>query len=209
MSTRDLSRLTSDIVAAYVEHNHVQPDKLPDLLGTVHATLVLLSMPVQARVVVEAAVPAVPIKKSVLGDRIICLCCGKSFATLKRHIRTDHCLEADDYRDRFGLPRTYPMTCEDYSKRRTELAKRAGLGRGRLRGDPQQVEAIEMEAAGIEQPSEVIEVQAEPVRAEKRVTSILKPKDRAKASKAIVADDTAPEVVEDDQEASQEAMEAA
>src|SRR5918997_374836 len=79
----------------------------------------------------EPLEPAVPVKKSVTADAIVCLEDGKKFKSLKRHLRTDHNLSPEEYRARWGLPRDYPMVASNYAASRSELAKKIGLGRGR------------------------------------------------------------------------------
>jgi predicted transcriptional regulator len=75
--------------------------------------------------------PAVPVGKSVFRDHIVCLECGNRFSTLKRHIRTEHGLTPEEYRQRFGLGLLYPLVAADYAERRSAMAKQLGLGRKR------------------------------------------------------------------------------
>ena len=125
-STEQILGLTAQIVSAHVRHNSVAPDALPGLIQDVYRALLNIGQqPVQA----EKAAPAVPVRQSIRQDRIICLEDGKSFSMLKRHLMTDHKLTPQQYRDKWGLPRDYPMVAPDYAKTRSVLAKKIGLGR--------------------------------------------------------------------------------
>ena len=125
-SNEDVLGLTSQIVSAHVSHNTVAPDALPSLIQEVYRTLVNIGkQPAQA----EKPTPAVPIKQSVRQDRIICLEDGKSFSMLKRHLMTDHKLTPQQYREKWDLPRDYPMVAPNYAQTRSALAKKIGLGR--------------------------------------------------------------------------------
>lgn len=120
--------MASDIVAAYVSHNHVALADLPGVIAKVHGALLALAsggMPAEE----EAApvVTAAQIRKSVQPDRLISFIDGKSYKTLKRHL-TANGLTPATYRERFGLPADYPMVAPDYSERRSSLAKAHGLG---------------------------------------------------------------------------------
>jgi len=127
----DLLALASDIVAAYAGRNQMASAELPDLIRTVHATLAGLSGDADLAddVAAAPAAPAVPIDASVGKDAIICLDCGKSFKTLKRHLNTEHDLTPEDYRARWQLSKDYPLVAPSYSKRRSATAKKIGLGR--------------------------------------------------------------------------------
>ena len=118
--------LTAQIVSAHVRHNSVAPDALPGLIQDVYRALLNIGQqPAQA----ERAAPAVPVRQSIRQDRIICLEDGKSFSMLKRHLMTDHKLTPQQYREKWGLPRDYPMVAPNYAKTRSALAKKIGLGR--------------------------------------------------------------------------------
>ena len=118
--------LTAQIVSAHVRHNAVSPDALPALIQEVYKTLTnVAKQPVQA----EKPNPAVPVKQSIRQDRIICLEDGKSFSMLKRHLMTDHKMSPQQYREKWGLPRDYPMVAPNYAQTRSTLAKKIGLGR--------------------------------------------------------------------------------
>jgi len=122
-----LIKLTADIAAAYLTNNKVQFDQVPDLIRSVFGAMAGLgSAPEVAN---EPKKPAVSIKKSVTDDALTCLCCGKRFSMLKRHLRTDHDMTIDDYRSHWNLPHDYPMTAPIYAAQRSKLAKKIGLGR--------------------------------------------------------------------------------
>ncbi len=118
----------SDIVVAYVAHNHVASTDLPALIGKVHAALLALAEGSAPPVEEPApAITAAQIRKSVQHDRLISFIDGKPYKTLKRHL-TANGLTPDGYRERFGLPADYPMVAAAYSERRSSLAKAHGLG---------------------------------------------------------------------------------
>ena len=114
----------SKIVSAYMTNNRLSASELPQLIRTVHEAL---KKPSQAAI--AQAEPAVPIKKSVRPDHIICLDDGKKFKMLKRHLRTAYDMSPDEYRKKWGLPSDYPMVAPKYAAVRSELAKKIGLGR--------------------------------------------------------------------------------
>ena len=123
----DLVDLTADIVSAYVGNNTVVASDLPELIASVHAAISSAVKGVQDPKA-EEPVPAVPIKKSVSGDYIICLEDGKRFKSLKRHLRTHFDMTPEDYRAKWNLPPDYPMVAPNYAAARSELAKKMGLG---------------------------------------------------------------------------------
>lgn len=119
----------AEIVSAYVSNNSLPASELPALLQSVHASLVrLASGQVTAVDTTTPKEPAVPIKKSVTPDFIICLEDGKKFKSLKRHLRSAYSLTPDQYRAKWGLPSDYPMVAPNYAKTRSELAVQMGLG---------------------------------------------------------------------------------
>ena len=124
----DLVELSTEIVSAYVSHNAVSPGDLPRLISEVHQALRTLrtNEPVAQ---VEELKPAVPVRKSVSNDYIVCLEDGKKFKSLKRHLRTHYNLSPEEYREKWGLPADYPMVAPSYSATRSKLAKDNGLGR--------------------------------------------------------------------------------
>jgi predicted transcriptional regulator len=116
---------TAQIVSAHVSHNTVAPEALPALIQEVFRTLSNVGAQPE---VVEKPQPAVPVKKSVFGDYIICLEDGKKLKMLKRHLKTAYNLEPEQYRERWGLPPDYPMVAPNYARQRSSLAKKIGLG---------------------------------------------------------------------------------
>jgi predicted transcriptional regulator len=126
----NLTELTSRIVAAYVSRNLISPQDVGELTRSVHGVLSDLrngrtAWPERA----EDARPAVPVKKSVTDDWIICLEDGKRFKSLRRHLKSAFGMTPEDYRRKWGLPPDYPMVAPSYSARRSGLAKQMGLGR--------------------------------------------------------------------------------
>lgn len=119
--------LTAQIVSAHVRNNNVEPDQLPGLIQDVYRALLSAGEPVEGPKTRE---PAVPVKRSVFNDHIVCLECGKNFRVLKRHLETDHQMTTDQYRERYNLPRDYPLVAPEYAETRSRLAKQIGLGRG-------------------------------------------------------------------------------
>ncbi len=115
------------IVSAYVRNNTVNTAELPDLIRSVHAALQDLSRPAAAEA--EPPKPAVPIKKSIYKEYLVCLEDGLKFKSLKRHLRSKYGLSPEEYRARWGLPSDYPMVAPGYSEKRSKLAKKMGLGR--------------------------------------------------------------------------------
>ncbi len=125
-SEKDTSslELVSKIVSAFVSNNSLASDELPDLITTVHEAL---QNPDQ--VPSSAPEPAVPIKKSIRPNYVVCLEDGKKLKMLKRHLRTSFNMSPDEYRRKWGLSSDYPMVAPKYAARRSELAKKIGLGR--------------------------------------------------------------------------------
>ncbi len=122
---QELLRLTSTIVGAHISNNPVAATDVPGLIVTVHQTLATLGPEEPA----PKPNPAVPIKQSVTPDYIICLEDGKKQKMLKRHLMTAHSMSPNEYRERWELPRDYPLVSPNYSKQRSALAKKIGLGR--------------------------------------------------------------------------------
>lgn len=123
----DAIALTADIVAAYVSHNTIVAEKLPELIASVHAALSNAEKLGVVPPKVEL-VPAVPVKKSVTPDYIICLDDGLKFKSIKRHVRTKYGLTMEQYREKWGLPHDYPAVAPNYAASRSMLAKQMGLG---------------------------------------------------------------------------------
>jgi predicted transcriptional regulator len=125
-TSTDLLSLTAEVVSAYVAKNPLPTVALPDVIAQVHQSLLALSGPKQEPQV--PLVPAVPIKKSVTPDYIISLEDGRKFKSMKRYLGGLG-MSPDEYRQRWGLPRDYPMVAPNYAAKRSELAKTMGLGR--------------------------------------------------------------------------------
>lgn len=123
-------RLTTEIVAAFVAANKLDPDQLPDLIRAVHNAVVALSNGAVG-LPSERPKPAAPINKSVQREYIICLEDGKKLKMLKRYLRSTYNMTPDDYRRRWGLPADYPMVAPAYAARRSEFAKQIGLGKAK------------------------------------------------------------------------------
>ncbi len=121
----DVLGLTAQIVSAHVSNNSVMPDALPTLILDVYRTLANVGRePAQP----DKPQPAVPVKKSIFPDHIVCLEDGKKLKMLKRHLKTSYGMTPDQYRERWGLPADYPMVAPDYASHRSSLAKKIGLG---------------------------------------------------------------------------------
>ena len=126
-STDRLIELTADVVSAYVSNNPVPVAELPGLISRVYTSL-LQQTDVPTEVVSESKKPAVPIKKSVTPDYIVCLEDGLKFKSLKRHLRSRYNMSPEQYREKWGLPHDYPMVAPNYAAARSSLAKQMGLG---------------------------------------------------------------------------------
>ena len=124
--TADVLGLTAQIVSAHVAKNPLATEALPALIQSVYRSLATVG---EVEVKAEAQAPAVPVKKSVFPEFIICLEDGKKLKMLKRHLKTSYNLTPDEYRTKWGLPRDYPMTAPVYASHRSTLAKKIGLGR--------------------------------------------------------------------------------
>lgn len=119
--------MAADIVSAYVGHNSMAPSDVPGLINKVYDALRLASGETPAPEVVRGE-PAVPIKKSLTPDYLICLEDGKKFKSLKRHLRAHYDLSPEEYREKWNLPSDYPMVAPNYAQARSRLAKKMGLG---------------------------------------------------------------------------------
>lgn len=126
---RELLELTAQIVAAHVSNNSVALPDVPSLIEQVHRTLSGLgNAPAAPAPVAERPQPAVPVKKSVTDEYLVCLEDGKKLKMLKRHLKTAYDMTPEQYRERWGLPSDYPMVAPNYAKHRSSLAKKIGLG---------------------------------------------------------------------------------
>jgi predicted transcriptional regulator len=127
VETSDYIGLAADIVSACVSNNSVPSDDLPLLINDVHSALAKVGAGV-AEVHAEALKPAIPVKKSVTPDYVICLEDGKKFKSLKRQLRTQYNMTPEQYREKWGLSPDYPVVAPNYAKARSDLAKEMGLG---------------------------------------------------------------------------------
>jgi predicted transcriptional regulator len=126
MKSHELLSLTTDIVSAHVANNTVPLSDLPALIHSVYRTLANIG-PATAEPV-DRPVPAVPIRKSVMPDYLVCLEDGKRLKMLKRHLKTAYDMTPEQYRERWSLPADYPMVAPNYARQRSRLAKEIGLG---------------------------------------------------------------------------------
>ena len=129
MAEEDLLRMTADVVAAYVSNNTLATGQLADVIHAVYNSLRGLEGQV-AEPPAEPLKPAVPIRKSITPDFLVCLEDGKKLKMLKRHLRSTYNLTPDEYRVKWGLAPDYPMVAPKYAEQRSEFAKKIGLGRG-------------------------------------------------------------------------------
>ena len=125
-------QLTANIVSAYVSNNTVPSAEIPNLIGQIHSALLRVSGG-QAPTPAEPLKPAVPLKRSITSDYLVCLEDGKKFKSLKRHLRTQYGMTPEQYREKWGLPPDYPMVAPNYAAARSQLAKQMGLGQQRRR----------------------------------------------------------------------------
>ena len=123
-----LIELTADIASAYVSNNTVAASDLPSVIQSIFKALTVVDGPVEAPEAPKT--PAVPIKKSMTDDFLICLEDGRKFKSLKRHLRTKYNMSPEEYRAKWGLPKSYPMVAPAYAAARSQLAKQMGLGQG-------------------------------------------------------------------------------
>jgi MucR family transcriptional regulator, transcriptional regulator of exopolysaccharide biosynthesis len=124
--------LTANIVSAYVSNNSVPSADIPNLISQVHAALKRVSG-VQVVGLAEPLKPAVPVKRSITPEHIVCLEDGQKFKSLKRHLRTRYNMTPEQYREKWALPADYPMVAPNYAAARSQLAKDMGLGQQRRR----------------------------------------------------------------------------
>src|SRR5579883_3362350 len=124
--------LTADIVSAYVSNNSVPSAEIPNLIGQVFSALKRVSGG-DVTAAAEPLRPAVPIKRSVTPEHIVCLEDGLKFKSLKRHLRTHYNMTPDEYREKWGLEPSYPMVAPKYAEARSNLAKKMGLGQRKSR----------------------------------------------------------------------------
>jgi predicted transcriptional regulator len=126
-------RMTTEVVAAYVGNNAVATAQLGEVINAVYASLRTLEGKA-GDVKADASKPAVPVRKSITPDYLICLEDGRKLKMLKRHLRSTYAMTPDDYRHKWGLAADYPMVAPNYAQQRSVFAKKIGLGRGAGRG---------------------------------------------------------------------------
>lgn len=127
---QSLLPMVTEIVAAHLSNNTVPVGEIPRLINEVYGALTGLGEGNGITVTTTTQEPAVPVKKSVLPDHIICLEDGKKLKMLKRHLRTAYGLTPEQYREKWNLPADYPMVAPNYAKKRSSLARQIGLGTG-------------------------------------------------------------------------------
>ena len=128
ISKEQLLEMTTEIVSAYIGNNTIAAGELNELIVSIHDSLHNLTTG-GVEVEPEPIKPAVPVRRSVTPDYLICLEDGKRLKMLKRHLRTTYGLSPDDYRAKWGLPADYPMVAPNYAQQRSEFAKKIGLGK--------------------------------------------------------------------------------
>ena len=131
LSSDELRRNVTEVVSAYVSYNSLPNSELPTLIQTVHGALVGVSNGATEEAKKETQKPAVPIRRSIQNDYLVCLEDGKKLKMLKRYLRTRYNLTPDEYRRKWGLASDYPMVAPSYSSLRSNVAKKIGLGRAR------------------------------------------------------------------------------
>jgi predicted transcriptional regulator len=126
-------QLVTKIITSYVSHHSLSPEQIPELISSVHRTIGNLGKPAEPQ---APLTPAVPVRRSVQRDAVVCLDCGWKGKMLRRHLNTRHGLSAELYLRRWNLASDHPLTAPSYSEQRSSLAKELGLGRGgrRTRG---------------------------------------------------------------------------
>jgi predicted transcriptional regulator len=129
MAEEELLRMTADVVAAYVSNNTLPTTQLAEVINAVYSSLRSLEGQ-SVEPPAEPLKPAVPIRKSVTPDYLVCLEDGKKLKMLKRHLRSTYNMTPDEYRAKWGLTAGYPMVAPNYAEQRSEFAKKIGLGRG-------------------------------------------------------------------------------
>ena len=171
--------MAAEIVSAYVRNNSVPVSELPTLLQSVHEALGGILTGAKPEAPKEPLQPKVPVKKSVTTEYIVCLEDGKRFKSLKRHLHSEHGLSPQDYREKWGLAKDYPMVAPAYADARSNLAKTMGLGR--KAGAMPTLEMPEPEPEAEAEP-EVAEAELEPVA--KAETTAKKPRRRSAKAEA-------------------------
>jgi predicted transcriptional regulator len=129
VADEELLRMTTDVVAAYVSNNSLPTAQLAEVISAVYGSLKALEGKA-SEPNPEPLKPAVPVRKSITPDYLVCLEDGKKLKMLKRHLRSTYNMTPDDYRQKWGLPADYPMVAPNYAEQRSAFAKKIGLGRG-------------------------------------------------------------------------------
>ncbi len=127
----EMLRMVADVVVAFLSFNSLPASEIPNLIKTVHQSLSGAQSNLSRQAQANTAKPAVPIRRSIQDDFIVCLEDGKKLKMLKRYLRTKFAMSPDQYRAKWGLPSDYPMVAPNYSKQRSKFAKNIGLGRRR------------------------------------------------------------------------------
>ncbi len=126
----DILRMTSDVAAAYLGNHNVSAKDVPTVINTIHKALCDLGQVESKQTKQQATKAAVPVKRSVTPDYLVCLEDGKKLKMLKRHLRTNYDMTPEEYRAKWGLPPDYPMVAPNYAAQRSAFAKKIGLGKG-------------------------------------------------------------------------------
>jgi predicted transcriptional regulator len=134
----DILRMTTEIAASYLGNNALPAQQIPEVISTVYGALNGLG---NGAAKPDAPRPAVPVRKSVLGDYIVCLEDGKKLKMLKRHLRSTYGLSPEEYRAKWGLGPDYPMVAPNYAEQRSVFAKKIGLGRAAGKSRPRKAKA--------------------------------------------------------------------
>ena len=153
-SDTDVLRLTAKLISAHVGNNQVAAAALPQLIQSVHRSLATAGMAEPASAPAPLT-PAVPIRRSVAPDHIVCLEDGTKLKMLKRHLRTSHGMTPQQYREKWGLPADYPMVASNHARYRSSFAKQIGLGRKPGSAAPEQTnlpEEVEEPDLSVEPP---------------------------------------------------------
>jgi predicted transcriptional regulator len=129
MSDPKFIELTANIVSAYLRNHSVPASDIPGLISQIHSALSRVSS--GADLAAEPLKPAIPVKKSITPEYLVCLEDGKKFKSLKRHLRTQYNMTPEQYREKWDLPMDYPMVAPNYAQARSALAKQMGLGQQR------------------------------------------------------------------------------
>ena len=132
LGSSELLRMTTDVVSAYLGNNTVAASQISEVIGTVYEALSRLNIEV-TEPEAEPAKPAVPVRRSITPEYIVCLEDGKRLKMLKRHLRTTYNMTPEEYRAKWGLPADYPMVAPNYAAQRSEFAKKIGLGRNAVK----------------------------------------------------------------------------